>query len=58
MLLETSDFFFLGILDQRSFKGLILNATSRETSKLMHSDVKVHSSCLIKPCLKKSDVLI
>ena len=65
---------FLGILDQMSYKGLIVNATElfqivdkfsfkeisklSQISKLMHSDLKVHSSCLIIPCLKKFNVLI
>ena len=60
---------FLGILEQRSYKGLILNATEffqildkfsfREISKLswisklMHLNLKVHSGCLIIPCVQK-----
>ena len=61
---------FLGILDQRSYKGLILKASEffqivekfsfkevsklSQINKLLHSDLKVHSSCLIKPCLKNA----
>ena len=64
----------LGVLDQRSLKGLILNATEffqilekfsfkeisklSRISKLMHLDLKVYSSCLIKPGVKKFKVLI
>ena len=60
---------FLGILDQRSYKGLIVNATEffqilykfsfkeisklSRVSKLMHLNLKVHSGCLIVPCIKK-----
>ena len=67
MLLERS--YFLGILDQRSYKGLTVNATEffqilfkfsfKEISKLsrvgklMHLNLKVHSGCLIVPCIKK-----
>ena len=65
---------FLGIFDQRSYKGLILNATElfqildnfcfkdiskpSQISKLMHLDLKAHSTCLIKPCVKNVNVLI
>ena len=61
---------FLEILDQRSYKGLILNASEffqilekflfREISKLsqicrlVHLELKVHSSCLMKCYVKKN----
>ena len=55
---------FLEIVDQRSYKSLILDDTdffllsnynifsNQQTYK--HLDLKVHSSCFIKPCVKKS----
>ena len=43
------------ILDKFSFKEI--SKLSR-VSKLMHLDIKVDSSCLIKPCVKKFNVLI